>query len=51
MQSYEIRLRQLMEELTAARKALIEREESISKLRIDVQTSSRNFDVKVRTVN
>ena len=51
MQSYEIRIRQLMEELTTARKTLIEREESISKLRIEVQSSSRIVDAKVRDFN
>ena len=39
-----------MDELTTARKTLIEREESTSKLRIEVQSSSRIVDVKVRTV-
>ena len=49
MQGYELRIKQLLEDLAAARRALSEREEVISKLRIEVhEHSTRVINIKVQ---
>ena len=40
MQGYELRIRQMIDELAAVRKTVVERDEAITKLRFEVQTSS-----------
>ena len=47
MQGYELRIRQMMDELAAVRKTVVERDEAITKLRFEVQTSTRVVSFKV----
>lgn len=51
LQGYELRIKQLLEDLAAARRALSEREEVISKLRIEVhEHSTRVINIKVSSL-
>ena len=47
MQGYELRIRQMMDELAAVRRTVVERDEAITRLRFEVQTSTRVVNVKV----
>jgi chromosome segregation ATPase len=45
-EGYELRIRQMMDELASVRKTVVERDEAITKLRFEVQTSTRVVSFK-----